>query len=63
MISSNMSLQGVVFAECLIAWWIRRASKPIVSFMSSYMSPESRCCQEALCTSLPVAFIGSLMGV
>ena len=62
-ISSDVSLEGVMFAKGLITRWVLRASKSIVTFMGCYMSPESRPCQEALCTSFPITFVFSFLSV
>lgn len=54
---ADVTLQGLMFAEGLIAGWVGRTSEPIMTFMCQLMSSESRGCKKTLCASFPIAMI------
>lgn len=63
MIRADMSLEGLMLAEGLMARRIIRTSKSFMSFMCLFMPSEPCACQEALRTSFPITGIGSFLGM
>jgi hypothetical protein len=58
-----VSLEGLVFAEGLVARRVGGTSEPIMALVRQCVSPEPGCCQEALSATVPIAVIGPLVCV
>jgi len=60
-VGADMSLEGLVFAESLVAGWVRCASKSLMAFVSCFVTFQSSSCQEALCAAREIAGVGAFM--